>query len=402
MHALRRPHPKPPALLGQCLDLVGPHAGGVDHNVAAHLGDCAVLRIADRHPGDPVALAQQRHHLTRRPHHRAVLSRRARHRHRVPGVVDDGVEIADAADQRSALQARRQSQRARAGQMLLGGNGFRAAELVIKQDARRHVRPFPPPLGQREQERQRLDQMRRQRGQRQLALMQRFADQPELQLLEVAQPAVEHLRAAAGGAGGEVAGLDERHLEPAGGRVQGGARPDHAAADDDDVELFAAEPLPGLFPLLGAQEGLPLARCGVRVNHFEWTPCYSSVRFRPSQATWAQSKSSCAISRRPASVIDPDSDGYTENVCARSLDRVAVLHRQRDRQDQLRGDRRDHHAADHHAGRRAAEDLHEAAPQARHLGAGVGVQRQHDRAGGHGTVVDLRPAARPPRRSPAG
>jgi hypothetical protein len=39
------------------------------------------------------------------------------------------------------------------------------------------------PLGQREQERQRLDQVRRQRGQRQFALVQRLAHQAELQLL---------------------------------------------------------------------------------------------------------------------------------------------------------------------------------------------------------------------------
>src|ERR1700676_3423577 len=193
--------------------------------------------------------------------------------------------------------------------MLLRRNRFRAAELVIQQDARGHIRPLPPPIGQWEQKRQRLDQMRRQRRERQFPFVQRLADQPELQLLEVAQPAVEHLRRPAGGPGGEVAGLDERDLQPPGRGVKSSSGPDHASADDDDVELLAAEPLPGLFPLFGAQEGLPLARCWVRVNHFEWTPCYSPVRFARSQVTWSQSKSSCAIKRRAASVIEPDSDG---------------------------------------------------------------------------------------------
>ena len=105
-------------------------------------------------------------------------------------------------------------------QMLLRGNRFRAAQLVVEEDARRDVGPFPPPIGQREQERQRLDQMRGQRGQRQLALVQRLADQTELQLLEVAQAAVEHLRRPARGARREVAGLDQGHLQPAGRRVQ--------------------------------------------------------------------------------------------------------------------------------------------------------------------------------------
>src|SRR3712207_7570639 len=44
---------------------------------------------------------------------------------------------------------------------------------------------------------------------RQVALVQRLADQPEVELLEVAQAAVEELGRAGGGAAGEVAGLDE-------------------------------------------------------------------------------------------------------------------------------------------------------------------------------------------------
>ena len=205
----------------------------------------AVLRVADLHSDHPVALAQQRHHLGGRAHHRTVMGRRARDRHRVAGVIDHGVVVADATDQRRALEAGRQPQRARARQMLLRRNGFRATELVVEEDTRGHIRPLPPPVGQREKKRQRLDQMRCQRGQRQLPFVQRLADQPELQLFEVAKPAVEHLRATARRAGSEVAGLDERDLQPAGRRVKGGARADHAAADDDDVELLAAEPLPG-------------------------------------------------------------------------------------------------------------------------------------------------------------
>ena len=84
--------------------------GGVDHDVAVDLGDGTVLGVADPDAGDAVAFAQQRDHLGRRPHHRAVVRRGARHRHGVPGVVDDGVVVADAADQRAALEARRQPQ----------------------------------------------------------------------------------------------------------------------------------------------------------------------------------------------------------------------------------------------------------------------------------------------------
>ena len=53
--------------------------------------------------------------------------------------------------------------------------------------------------------------------------------------------------------------------------------PDHAAADDDDVELLAAEPLPGLFPLVEIQQCMPVARRGDRVAHAKHSSCYSSV-----------------------------------------------------------------------------------------------------------------------------
>ncbi len=153
VHTLGRADTEPAALLGQRLDLVGPHAGRVDHHMAVHLGDVAVLGVSDLHAGDAITLAQQRDRLGRRPNDRSIVSRGARHVHRVPGVVDDGVVVADATDQRTALEARRQPQGARLEQMLLCGNGFGAAELVVEKDACRHVGPLPPPVGQREQER---------------------------------------------------------------------------------------------------------------------------------------------------------------------------------------------------------------------------------------------------------
>ena len=92
--------------------------------------------------------------------------------------------------------------------------------------------------------------------------MQRLANQTELQLLEVAQTAVEHLRTATGGAGGEVACFDQRHPQAAGGGIQGGADTHHAAADHHDVELFGAQPLPGLSPLRRSKIHAPKASRG--------------------------------------------------------------------------------------------------------------------------------------------
>jgi hypothetical protein len=100
--------------------------------------------------------------------------------------------------------------------------------------------------------------MRRQRGQRELTLVQRLADQTEFELFEIAQPAVEHLAAAARGAGREVAGLHQGDLEAAGGGVQRGPGADDAAADDHDVELLAAQPPPGLGALVRSEQGLPV------------------------------------------------------------------------------------------------------------------------------------------------
>lgn len=104
--------------------------------------------------------------------------------------------------------------------MPLRRNRFRATQPVVKKDTRGDVGTLPPAFGQREQKRQRLDQMRCQRGQRQFTFIERLTHQPELQLLEVAQPAVEHLRGAARRAGGQVPRLDQRHLEPTGGSIQ--------------------------------------------------------------------------------------------------------------------------------------------------------------------------------------
>ncbi len=155
--------------------------------------------------------------------------------------------------------------------MLLCRNRFRAAKLVIEEDARGDVRTFPNTLGQRKQERQRFDQMGRQRRQRQLPFMQRLAYQAEFQLFEVAQAAVEHFRRAARRTRGEVTSLDQRHLQPAGSGVQRATGAHHASADDHHIELLGAESLPGQRALprskSGSRPGLCAARRLDRVAH---------------------------------------------------------------------------------------------------------------------------------------
>jgi hypothetical protein len=108
-------------------------------------------------------------------------------------------------------------------------------------------------------QRQRLHEVRRERD-HDLTLEQRLADEAEVEVLQVAQAAVDELARAARGAGGEVVALDERDAVPARGRVERDAGAGDPAADHDDVEAVGRQ---------GAQG------CG-------------SVDHRPRSVTWAQ------------------------------------------------------------------------------------------------------------------
>src|SRR5690606_3074453 len=67
-------------------------------------------------------------------------------------------------------------------------------------------------------------------------------------LLQVAHAAVHELGAAAAGPLGEVGALDERHLEPAAGGVEGRPGPGGAATDHQHVEALIREPAQRLCP----------------------------------------------------------------------------------------------------------------------------------------------------------
>ena len=89
-------------------------------------------------------------------------------------------------------------------------------------------------------ERQRLDEVRRERD-HQLALEQRLADEAEVEVLQVAQAAVDELGGAARRARGVVGALDERDAVAARGGVERDAGAGDPAADDDDVERLGGE-----------------------------------------------------------------------------------------------------------------------------------------------------------------
>ena len=87
---------------------------------------------------------------------------------------------------------------------------------------------------------QRADEVRRQLD-HELALEQRLAHEAEVEVLQVAQAAVDELARAAGGPRGVVGLLDERDRVAARGRVERDAGAGDPAADDDDVEALGAQ-----------------------------------------------------------------------------------------------------------------------------------------------------------------
>ena len=72
-------------------------------------------------------------------------------------------------------------------------------------------------------------------------LAQAFPHQGKFQIAQIAQAAMRQLGIVGGGGGGEIARLDQRHLQSAHRRVAGGETAGGAAADDQQVECFAGK-----------------------------------------------------------------------------------------------------------------------------------------------------------------
>src|SRR5262249_5580818 len=105
-------------------------------------------------------------------------------------------------------------------------------------------------------------------AQQNLALNQRLADQTELVIFEIAQPAVDQLRAGRGGGAGEIVLLDQQDAEPAPRGVARNTSTVDAAADDQEIDG------PGSRSVCWQALLLPQAgtrslewRCGAPRNH---------------------------------------------------------------------------------------------------------------------------------------
>ena len=225
---------------------VGPHAGGVDDVRGAH-GQLAAAHGVAHHR----AAVGERDRLDPVRRHRAEALGLGEHGEHEPHVVGLAVVEQVAAGGLAAGERGQELEHLRAvdDPVALRAPVVLAAAPAPAPVDRHHVvgvQPDPEDaVGPRavergDDERQRPDEVRRQRGQ-QLALEQRLADQPEVERLQVAQPAVDELARARGGPARVVALLDERDGVAAARRVERDAGAGDPAADDEHVERLVGE-----------------------------------------------------------------------------------------------------------------------------------------------------------------
>lgn len=209
-------------------DRARPH---VERRAVGALQSCMPLPVA----------ALGRHELRAREDARAALLRIERVQHDEPRIVDPAVRIDEAAldriDERRARRMAAHVDAARARQQL----AFR--EMVVQEEAD----PDEPRGAQvrhvRHHEAQRPHDVRR-RAQQRFAFLQRLAHEPEFLVFEVAQPAVDQLRARRGGVRREVVLLAKEHRQAAAGRIARDARAVDPAADDEQiVTILLSHPL---------------------------------------------------------------------------------------------------------------------------------------------------------------
>ncbi len=106
--------------------------------------------------------------------------------------------------------------------------------MIVEEEAEADEPGRADALFVRQDEAQRPDDVRRGLEQA-LALEKGLADEPELVIFEISQPAVDQLRAGRGGVAGEVALFAQNHRQTAAHRIARDARPVDAAADDKEI-----------------------------------------------------------------------------------------------------------------------------------------------------------------------
>ena len=129
-----------------------------------------------------------------------------------------------------------------------------------------------------------MDQVRRDLLDQQAALVQRLSHELDVEVLEVAQPAVDQLAGTARSAGREVTFLEQGDRQAAAGGIQCDTTAGHAPAHDEDVERLGRAAFQSPRPHLRSETTLPIQRHQILNLH----TC--TTRARTVQTTLAQAK----------------------------------------------------------------------------------------------------------------
>ena len=177
------------------LDVIDPHAGGIDDAFRADLGGFVGLDVAHHGADYPVAVLEKGLDSGGGGDRRTMMGGGTADGHRVTGIVDLGVVVEDSADQARSLESGYQLECPFAAQVPMAGKLLATGERheVIEEHASAVVRPLPDSTSKWDEEGDRAHEVRRDRGGVQTAFLERLVHQREIHLLEVAQATVHEL-----------------------------------------------------------------------------------------------------------------------------------------------------------------------------------------------------------------
>ena len=133
-------------------------------------------------------------------------------------------------------------------------------EEVIERDTGTDVEPFPNPVGERVEERDGPNEVGCEVIEEQAAFVESLPDEPEVELLEVAETPVNQLARSARGPGGEIPLLDQPHLHASGRGIERCTRAGDAATNDEHIEGFRLETLDIARPLCWVERTVHTSR----------------------------------------------------------------------------------------------------------------------------------------------
>ena len=174
------------------LSLSGPDTGSVKDLPGTDRQVLTRFEIPNPHSGDAFTLSDKACYPRTVRGQRSVGDSSANQEHRMARVIDLGVVVLDRTDQRVLAQARHQCQRRSLGEVLVtrytaGGTRDRR-EPVVQRQTGGDLHAFPAAMGQRVDERDGSNQMRRKARQEQAAFLRCLTDTPEVEHLQIAQP----------------------------------------------------------------------------------------------------------------------------------------------------------------------------------------------------------------------